>query len=373
MPTLHHRALPPNVGLADLSGVAKVFYHLRRRFFPVEFADLCTLIDEIVLREHIILVGKADTTPGHYLAAIQPLRDAGVFRLLAEPVALPRLSAPPLEIVTAAEAASRSGLTSATVIDADLEITRLLGAEAKLGLPATVLLRNLHNFGLGRRPKFEHTAFDLVHRSRKLASDARLLHAEIQRNGPPRRGFTFVDAPPLALTLFKSAGSFEQVMERLLDMRAAHRRLRADTTALHEQLTDPRTSIADHNDLVRDWESKWRKSWENALANRMYICNTSAGLVAKGVDLITSLGAGAWRDAFSASLALIDDLSVATSLHALRPLHSPVRDYLMGTRTQMAAAVSRVWETDPHRIDELMAEIAAPNSLWRKAFRNERP
>ena len=93
------RQFPANVGLADLSGVAKVFYHLRYGFYPVEFADLCTLIDEIILREHIILVGKLETTPPQYLDAIAQLRQAGVFQLLAEPVFPRRITPPPAELI----------------------------------------------------------------------------------------------------------------------------------------------------------------------------------------------------------------------------------------------------------------------------------
>ena len=365
--------MPPNVGLADLSGVAKIFYHLRERFYPIEFADLCALIDEIVLRERIILVGKRDTTPRQYLQAIEPLRLAGVFCPLVEPVMPRRLPPPPPELIAAASAASNRGLTRASVTDADLEVTRLLGAEEKFHIPATILLRNLHNFGVGRRPKFEHSIVDLVHRNHRLASDARQLHAEIQRNGLPKRGFTYVDAPPLALAVFRTAASFEQLIERILDMREQHAALRGDTTLLYEQLTHPGTSQADHQELVRDWERKWRKSWDTAITSRLYICNTSANLIAKGVGIVTALGAPSWSSAISTAAGIFSDLHEATSLQALRPLHSPVRDYLMTTRGQMAAAVSRVWETDPNMIDRLMHEIAAPSSLWRRAFRLERP
>jgi len=145
---------PPNVGLADLSGVSKVFYHLRYQFYPVEFADLCTLIDEIVLREHIILVGKEGTTPKRYIDAIQPMIDAGVFRILVEPFRPIRNEPSSAALRGAAQAARADFLTAATVEDADLEVTRLLGAEVRFGASATVLLRNLHNFGVNRRPKF---------------------------------------------------------------------------------------------------------------------------------------------------------------------------------------------------------------------------
>lgn len=373
MSVLRHQSMPPNVGLADLSGVAKVFFHLHSRFYPVEFADLCTLLEEIILRDHIVLVGKLETTPRCYLDAIEPFRRAGVFRLLAEPVIPQRVAPQPAELVEAATAARQRGFTKATLEDADLEITRLLGAEVKLRIPATILMRNLHNFGVSRRPKFEHAIVDLVHRNRQLANDARRLHAEIQRTGPPKRGFVHLDAPPLALAVLKSSGSFEQVKERILDARDSQARLRADTTILHEQLKDPRTSLDEHAALLRDWEQKWRRSWDSAVATRLLICNTSTHLIAKAINIVSALGAPSWTEAFSKAVGVVRDFHEATSLRALRPLHTPVRDYLLSTRDQMSAAISRLWEQDPATIDLLMREIAAPNSLWRKAIRIERP
>ncbi|MBY0562435.1 hypothetical protein, partial [Hyphomicrobium sp.] len=265
MVLIKHSAFPPNVGLADLSGVSKIFYHLRQRFYPVEFADLCTLIDEIVLRDHIVLVGKTETTPKHYLAAIQPLIDEGVFHVLTEPFRPVRTEASSTAMRAAAQAAGRDMLTAASIEDADLEVTRLLGAEAKFGRPATVLLRNLHNFGVNRRPKFEHGIIDLVHRNRRLADDARTLHTEIQRNGVPARGLVKLDVPPLALNVLKNSASFEQVIERLLDMRDTASELRYDTSVLVERLSNPATTLDQQADLTRKWEMKWRKSWDDAI------------------------------------------------------------------------------------------------------------
>lgn len=374
MVVLKHSAFPPNVGLADLSGVSKIFYHLRQRFYPVEFADLCTLIDEIVLREHIVLVGNVETTPGRYIKAIQPLIDAKVFQILAEPFRPIRTEISSAALLAAAQAAGRDGLTAAMVQDADLEVTRLLGAEAKFGRPATVLLRNLHNFGVNRRPKFEHGVIDLVQRNRRLADDARALHAEIQRNGVPVRGFVHLDVPPLALAVLKNSASFEQVIERILDMRDMASVLRHDTSVLIERLSNPATTVEMHAELIRNWEKKWRKSWDSAIAEKIFICNTSTAFLAKGAELVRSLGdIQSWSDAALKGIALFRDVREATSIDALRPVHTPVRNYLLSSRGEMKAVVSRVFEKDPQVIDTLMKRLAAPNSLWRKAFRIESP
>jgi hypothetical protein len=158
-----------------------------------------------------------------------------------------------------------------------------------------------------------------------------------------------------------------------LDIRDQQARLRADTTFLHERMCDPRTSQAEQAVLLRDWEAKWRKSWDGAVAARLLICNTSAQLIGKTIGIVSALRAPSWAEGFSKAVDTIKNLHEATSLRALRPLHTPVRDYLLTNRSQMAAAVSRIWEQDPAAIDALMREIAAPNSLWRKVVRVERP
>jgi hypothetical protein len=373
MPNFGGLSFPPNVGLADLSGVGKIFYALRYRFLPIEFADLCTLIDEIVLRDHIVLVGKRATTPQKYQDAIAQLVNAGVFRLQLESTAIQRIARPPQALIEASHAASVRGLTVATVIDADLEVTRLLGAEAQLKIPATVLLRNLHHFGVARRPRFEHAICDLVHRNKKLAEDAAYLHTEIQTYGPPLRGFIGVNVPPLAFSVLQRAHSFEQLIERILDLRTELVELRADALALHEQLSDPTVTVEKQKDLLRTWDRKWRKSWDDATANRVLIANTSVGLLARGATLVRALGTHAWGDAFMQGVRALKDLHEAESTRALRQLHTPVRNYLLSSREQMSASVSRIFETDPAKIDRLMKQLAAPNSLWRNAFRYEQP
>lgn len=373
MPEFGGLSFPPNVGLADLSGVGKVFHALRYRFLPIEFADLCTLIDEIVLRDHIVLVGKRSTTPQKYQDAIAQLISAGVFRLQLESTPIQRIARPPPALLEASHAASVGGLTAATVIDADLEVTRLLGAEAQLKIPATVLLRNLHHFGVARRPRFEHAICDLVRKNKKLAEDAFFLHAEIQTYGPPVRGFIGVNVPPLALSVLERSHSFEQVIERILDLRAELAELRIDALRLHEQLADPNTTVDRQKELLRAWDRKWRKSWDNATANRVLIANTSVGLLARSAALVRALGTHAWGDAFVQGVSVLKDLREAEGTRALRQLHTPVRNYLLSSREQMSASVSRVFETDPKKIDRLMRQIAAPSSLWRNAFRFEQP
>ena len=55
--------LPINKGLLDARSVGRTFAALRDRFYPVEFFDLCSIIEEMVLRDEVILVGKFESFP----------------------------------------------------------------------------------------------------------------------------------------------------------------------------------------------------------------------------------------------------------------------------------------------------------------------
>jgi hypothetical protein len=52
-----------NVGLFDGRGIAETLYSLHGRFHAVEFADWCSLAEEIVLRDYILVSGKIDRPP----------------------------------------------------------------------------------------------------------------------------------------------------------------------------------------------------------------------------------------------------------------------------------------------------------------------
>ena len=52
-----------NVGLLDARGTGSIFNSLRQKFTPVEFFDLCSVIEEFVLREKVVIVGKYKSLP----------------------------------------------------------------------------------------------------------------------------------------------------------------------------------------------------------------------------------------------------------------------------------------------------------------------
>jgi hypothetical protein len=138
--------LPLNKGLLDARSTGRTLVDLRRSFFPVEFFDVCSIIEEIVLRDEIVLVGKFGLLPREYRAALQPFIESGVFRICLCSTQILKSTATDPALRQAAQHAIRSGLTNASILDGDFAVTRLLGAEIDLRIPTIPLLQHLHNY-----------------------------------------------------------------------------------------------------------------------------------------------------------------------------------------------------------------------------------
>src|SRR5262245_59441692 len=131
----------PNVGLFDARGVGQILHTLGSRFRAVEFADWCTIGEELVLRDSILLTGKIDRFPRHLRLALRPYLDSGVFKPLRQAFDVPKLAEDGPR-VAATRSALEKGLTATTPEDATFEASRVLGAEAHTGIGATPLLRH---------------------------------------------------------------------------------------------------------------------------------------------------------------------------------------------------------------------------------------
>ena len=197
----------PNVGLIDGRGCGQILYTLGARFHAVEFADWCTIAEEIVLRDHILISGKVDKFPRHLRLTLQPYIETGIFRPLKtahDTVDLPRDE----RQLRATKLAIEQGLTAATSEDANYEVSRVLGAERFTCIPATPLLRQLQHFGMVRRPQVETMVWDLATEYRNLAEAARGQRQRYQQlaNLPE------VSIPPIALLAISRCRHFDEVL-----------------------------------------------------------------------------------------------------------------------------------------------------------------
>lgn len=357
--------LNSNIGLLDARGTAQIFYSLSAQFSAVEFADFCTVAEEIVLRDQIVLVGKFDRLPRHLRRVLQPLLDAGVFISSHEAFSIPDLPADPKQLKATAWAIE-SGLTTTTVADATFEARRMLGGEAHFGVVATPLLRQLQHFGLVRRPCVENTVWDLATQYHKLASAA----SDLRRRMQSLADLPQISVPPIALMAIQRSGTtFERVIYEVLELRSEFSSLRQHLHDIEAQLRDGNMAPEDAAELEGAWRYRWECLAEKLGAtNRMAIARTSIPLLKDGIRITKGLLASDTLDAVATAIGWLGPGLQALGSMQIRPVRRSVSNYLATSDQELIRAVARIFDADFVRLDRDMRTLAyQAGSPWRLA------
>lgn len=360
----------PNVGLADGRGIASTLDTLSFRFRAVEFADLCTIIEEIVLRERIIITGQIDRFKPQHRQALAPLLDAGVLVPYGRPHPLAKLPYDENQLRASARVLGM-GLSMVSPEDARFEVSRLLGAEQASGGIALPLLRNLQHYGLLQRPRFENHVWDLAGRYRTLSEVAQRYRDHHQR----LKQLPTMGIPPLALEVIGRCKSVNDICAETLQMRDDLARLRRLMTELEENLCSDRLSPADAIAI----EKLWRERWDREVAatehmGRMALARTCLPLISHGPKIVAAYTSSDPIPALEVLSDLIQRLPPALGFMQLRPLHRPVSNYMQMTDEDMRRAVATLWREDLIRIDDDMRRLAHTRSTpWRLALASPMP
>jgi hypothetical protein len=364
MTTTPPSALSPNLGLLDARATGRTFAELRSVFLPVDFLDLCSMIEEMVLREKIVLVGKYEKLPRPYRDALKQFVDEHVFEICVERVTIRKLSAASPKLLSASAQVHSTGMSSATSADANFEVTRLLAAEQRLRIPTIALLRHLHNYGFTRRPHIDHVACDLSSRFAQLRSIAEeRLRAEALRVRIPH-----ISVPPIALEVMQRSRTFDALPEEILEVRRKYKPLRRELSNLSEQLISPRLGYEAYTRKVRSLERGWA-----AVANQAINCEMGVGLTAlsmlkDGADMLRQLATLDIPDAALKLAMVIDGARTLSGQLMFRPVHLSVRNYLRTGQLGMAEAVGRLFEIDPQLAHRQLAALGNTTSVWHEAM-----
>lgn len=357
--------LPLNKGLLDARNTGRTFYDLSQRFYPVEFFDLCTMIEQMILRDEIVLVGKFDRLPRDYTRALKPFIDAGVFKICIDAYPIDKSLATDQELRILAQRVRRSGLTSASLDDGDYAVTRLLGAEITLRIPTTPLLQHLHNYQFFRRPVLDQTVCDLVSRYSDISERVQRVKAADFR----RARLKPIPIPPIALLVLQRAHNYEKLREQILTIRDHFRPLREEMNRLSNILADPNLSSQKFFQLIEKWENNWIKASDFGAPSIMEIGISTSELLEGGKELATAYKTGATVGTVITALKLVKFASSLTGNGTLRPVHLSVNNYIRTHPRQMIVAASRVFQTDPIIMKRQMEAVASPSAnLWREAI-----
>ena len=359
-------ALSPNLGLLDARATGRTLCELYHMFLPVDFFDLCSMIQEMVFRDRIVLVGKFEKLPKEYRAALQRFIDAGVFGLCVERVTIQRLTTVAPALLAAGHEAYNRRQTSSTVSDADYEVTRLLGAEVKLRIPTIPLLRHLHNYGFTRRPAVDHAVCDL---SARFANVQELAEERL-RFEAQRTRMRHISIPPIALEVLQIADTLDDLVDAILEKRHDYRHLRRKMTELSERLCDRAVKIEQHTAIVSEWERRWTQVTESSIGGTMGFGFSSHGALMHGVEFIAALEAEHWLSVAVSALKMGLDADRYRRALLFRPVHYSVRNYLRTGQEGMANEVGRLYNLNPALIHRQLAQVGSSTSVWRAAMTN---
>jgi hypothetical protein len=357
--------LSPNLGLLDARATGRTFSELGRTFLPVDFFDLCSMIEEMVLRDKIVLVGKYDMLPRDFRTALTPFVQEKVFELCLERVTLKKLGAVSSELLRAGKLAHDRGMTSSTIEDSDHEVARLLAAEIALNVPTISMLRHLHNFGHTRRPDVDHTVCDLSVRF----GDIKALADEKLRFLARQRQMEHIALPPIALEVMQRAHHFDDLPTAILEARDDYRHLREEKTRLAVRLNDPRLGYESYRDQVRDWNARWSNVGERAVAGDLGLGLTSFKALGRGAEFVVGLSTSDYVSVALNTLALASDARDFARDLLFRPVYYTVRNYMRNQRV-MAQTIGNIFELDPVLVHRQLSTVASHDSVWRHAMAN---
>lgn len=355
--------LSPNLGLLDANATGRTFSELGNNFLPVDFFDLCSMIEEMVMRNGIVLVGKYDRLKRPYREALEPFRRDGVFIVCIERASIKKLAQVPQDVLDASRHVHNAGMTSSSVHDSNMEVTRLLGAEASWSVPTIPLLRHLHNYGFTRRRDVDHTVCDLSARF----EDLRTMLEEKLRFEAQHTRTEKVRVPLLAMEVLRRARHFDDLPNAILEVRYDFRKLREAATSLAVQLNDPETNYDDYLRQVRDWNRRWQDVGAKAIAVDAGIGLSSFFTLGRGAEIVQALSTCDPLAAVVSMIGLAPDAIELRKNLLFRPVHYTVRNY-MQHRHLMSSTIGKIFEMDPKLVDYQLGKIASHDSVWRSAM-----
>ena len=362
---LNSNELPLNKGLLDARNTGRTFADLQNQFYAADFFDLCTIIEQIVLRDEIVLVGKYDRLPRPHVQALRPFVDAGVFRICIDAFVVEKEIATNPELRILAQQAVQSKLTSASLQDADYAVTRLLGAEISLRIPTTPLLQHLHNYQFVRRPILDNTVCDLFARYSNLSEQAQRVKVQDFQ----RVRLKPLPIPPIALYVLQRSHNYEQLREQILQTRDDFRPLRRKMFDLAAMLSDSSLSSAKYYQLVQSWERQWQKLAYVSVPSIMELGTSAASLLEGGRHLAGVIKTGTKIDLVLAGLKLVSAAGSTIGGFTFRPVHLSVRNYIRTHPKQMIVAASRIFASDPLYVRRQMEAVAGSSSnVWRRGL-----
>lgn len=358
----------PNTCILDLSATAKTLHSFNSGIYPVQIADLCSIIEAIVLNDHILIVGNWQGFPEAYKDILIPYLKKNIFTIAP----ITQKSFRPDQSVNVniqlAKNAVAQKLTKSSIEDAGYETTRLLNAEAELKAPAVALLRHLHNRCYFLKPNLEHHICDLYNCTREL-NDIIFETKKTDFFKTPH-ALPYREIPPIAFEVFKITKTYDQLIDSIEQIREKFSPLRKHLFNEWEVMKAPSTPVSISREKLAKLEKEWRTLVSKSKCIKISQGITSTKLLATGAKTVGWMTKNAFGtvdtdesvDLFSEILGLVPDAIEAFKPNSFRLISKPVNSYLATSGPEIYTHLSRIFEENPDHIAELINKLAYDKS-----------
>lgn len=355
---MNQNKLPNNSVCIDTSALAKTAFSLSQKFSLVEFIDFCSLIEQLVLRDALILTGSANAVQKCMLERIQPWLKSGAIILAHEkprPVKLPNLEK--VNLLGAHPDFADHDKTRQN--DARYETSRLIAAQECFQRPAMPLVRNYRDFDEYVKPDICQMAFNLAAKYEEQVQQIHNFKIHINQHVP---NYTQIQFPPIAIQILKEAKSFDDLVKLALQFRSRYQQLRHKINELEESQRDPALSVIEKQNELNGWVESWNKNITGSNSGTLIFGQTSVGLTSG----IAAIGAGLAQSQPSQTLAggvqtttslieIIKKVSGNKHDRLLQPIRSAFMGSLRTSQPEIKQRVESIFNYDPRRFDELLS------------------
>lgn len=267
--------------LVDAMALMRSLSCIHHDFTILEFLDLCTAIEAIVLNDRITIL---DSTPElinsqHEMLLLEAQgvfshEDSGV-KIADEEPALHKFRVTMNSLMNSGRL-PRTPLGKTTFGDAFREATAISGAERRLQISALPLRR----FSCFYEPKVlareEHTACDLVANYDILSRDLR--HGRgLYRF--PLSDYIFAEIPPMPIIALNRSPDRERLIYVVLELREEYSSLRASLSQLRAVLSDVEVSPKEKQRQLRSWSKSWKTLDKYGPSTKLAMANTTLSAV----------------------------------------------------------------------------------------------
>jgi hypothetical protein len=341
----------------DASALAKTSFSLKRKFSLIELLDLCSITEQLVLRDAIILTRSVYQVPQPMLEQITPwLNSDAILIAPSNPKPIKVSEAPNTPIFTSHPDVANHEKT--TQQDAYRESGRLLGAQEAFKRSAMPLIRNFKTYDTLTKPKFSQLAFDHVARYQDDVDDLQKLLQELNKGIP---NYVHMNFPPIALKILREAKSFDDIIKLSLQYRVAYSGLRKKMSEFEEMFRDPSIPPIKKMKEKQKWINAWNENQKDFRDQYMVLANGLVGILADGVDMFGNATSGNYvaSSISGAGIALKGYKNIRSIIErneswALSPIRSAFIDSLSTSHSEIKYIVERLFNYDPKSFDELM-------------------